>query len=181
MYCEDWKDIHGKWNNNKNAWTEDSVQYLCPHGHSVYPGIMGIKERTLCFRASLPGWEHPLCFLPVVRQPDPPRTPVSSFMKQGSNFLLHRICVEAYQDASSLPYTSKVVQKYFCKDKGLSWLRWGVDMKSVSPSANQEGSLQQEGLDFLFKNKTKQKTCQRNFIETGKKNRGYDLFKKCIE
>lgn len=54
-------------------------------------------------------------------------------------------------------------------------------MKSVSPSANQEGSLQQEGLDFLFKNKTKKKTCQRNFIETGKKNRGYDLFKKCIE
>lgn len=26
-------------------------------------------------------------------------------------------------------------------------------MKSISPLANQEGSLQQEGLDFLFKKK----------------------------
>ena len=41
-------------------------------------------------------------------------------------------------------------------------------MKSISPLANQEGSLQQEGLDFLFK---KKKTCQRNFIETGKRQR----------
>ena len=43
-------------------------------------------------------------------------------------------------------------------------------MKSISPLANQEGSLQQEGLDFLFKKK-KKKTCQRKFIETGKRQR----------
>ena len=50
-------------------------------------------------------------------------------------------------------------------------------MKSISPLANQEGSLQQEGLDFLFKKK--KKTCQINFIETGKRQR--IRFKNCIE
>lgn len=52
-------------------------------------------------------------------------------------------------------------------------------MKSISPLANQEGSLQQEGLDFLFK---KKKTCQRHFtLLKQEKDRGYDLFKKCIK
>lgn len=42
-------------------------------------------------------------------------------------------------------------------------------MKSISPLANQEGSLQQEGLDFLFKNKKLPKKLY--FIETGKRQR----------
>ena len=169
MYCENWKGIHGKWNNNNSAWTDDSVQYLRTHGHNVYPGIMGIMERTRALGpACLAGNIHSA--FASCEATRPPRTLISSFMKRGSKFLLHRICVKTYQDAiSSWPYASTAVQKYFCKGKGLYWLRWGVDMKSISPLANQEGSLQQEGLDFLFKNKKLPKKLY--FIETGKRQR----------
>lgn len=54
-------------------------------------------------------------------------------------------------------------------------------MKSVSPSGKSGRLLQQESLGFLFKNKTNEKPAKETFIETGKKTRGYDLFKKCIE
>ena len=50
-------------------------------------------------------------------------------------------------------------------------------MKSISPLANQEGSLQQEGLDFLFK---KKKPAKETLLKQ-EKDRGYDLFEKCIE
>ena len=53
-------------------------------------------------------------------------------------------------------------------------------MKSISPLANQEGSLQQEGLDFLFKKKTKKKPAKETLLKQ-EKDRGYDLFEKCIE
>lgn len=52
-------------------------------------------------------------------------------------------------------------------------------MKPVLPLANQEGSFQQEDLEFWIKKKEKsKKICS---IKTGRKTEGSDLFKECVD
>lgn len=99
-------------------------------------------------------------------------TPVSSLIKHGSEFLLHRIRVKIYWDASSLPHQCPLLSRSPAAKARTVSIQVGNGYE-VSASLGKSGRL----FD-LKKKKMPKKIC---FIKTGKKAEDNDLFKECMD